>query len=253
MAESGLEAETTEKPQNRRNVFSDKRLLEQPALDLPPSFKPDAQNQSDGLLFLESLQPASFPLCFFDPQYRGVLDRQKYGNEGERQKDRARLQQMDDEVIGRFVAAIDRVLIGSGHLLLWLDKYHLCTGVSPWIGETDLEIVDLITWNKKRIGMGYRTRRTSEYLLVLQKKPLRAKGVWKAHDIPDVWDEKLKQRGGHAKPVGLQSKLISCLTNPGDTVIDPAAGNYTVLDACGATERRFLGCDLHPVDEEDIN
>jgi site-specific DNA-methyltransferase (adenine-specific) len=151
---------------------------------------------------------------------------------------------MDDALIGRFIEAIDRVLIGSGHLLLWLDKYHLCTGVAPWIGGTDLETVDLIVWNKMRIGMGYRTRRTSEYLLVLQKKPLRAKGVWKAHDIPDVWNEKLKQRGGHAKPVGLQSRLIDCLTNPGDTVIDPAAGTFSVLEASKATERNFLGCDL---------
>lgn len=244
MSDGLQESEAAAAKRRRRNVFSDQRSLEQPSLDLPPSFRPDARNQADGIDFLKSLPSASLPLSVFDPQYRGVLDRQKYGNEGERQKDRARLQQMDDAQIGAFIAEIDRVLIASGHLLLWLDKYHLCTGVAPWIGETDLETVDLIVWNKMRIGMGYRTRRTSEYLLVLQKKPLRAKGVWKAHDIPDVWNEKLPQRGGHAKPVGLQSRLIDCLTNPGDTVIDPAAGTYTVLEACKATERRFLGCDL---------
>jgi site-specific DNA-methyltransferase (adenine-specific) len=245
MSELAVDAETVSARRNKRNVFSGERLLEQPDLDLPPSFKRDVRNQSDGLAFLETLPPASFPLCIFDPQYRGVLDRQKYGNEGARQKDRARLEQMDDDLIGGFIKMIDRALIGSGHLLLWLDKYHLCTGVSSWIGRTDLETVDLIVWNKMRIGMGYRTRRTSEYLLVLQKKPLRAKGVWKAHDIPDVWNEKLKHRGGHAKPVGLQSRLIDCLTNPGDTVIDPAAGTYSVLEACKATDRRFLGCDLN--------
>lgn len=244
MQEGTLDVEGLDRTKSKKSVFSGERLLRQPTLDLPPSFKPNAKNRSDGIVFLDSLQASAFPLCIFDPQYRGVLDRQKYGNEGERQKDRAKLEQMDDDLIGRFIEKIDRALIGSGHLLLWLDKYHLCTGVSPWIGGTELEIVDLIVWNKMRIGMGYRTRRTSEYLLVLQKKPLRAKGVWKAHDIPDVWNEKLPHRGGHAKPVGLQSRLIDCLTNPGDTVIDPAAGNYTVLEACRATERHFLGCDL---------
>lgn len=244
MLEEALDPKGLEQVRAKKNVFSRERRLKQPVLDLPPSFKPNAMNQSDGLVFLESLQTSTFALCIFDPQYRGVLDRQKYGNEGQRQKDRARLEQMDDALIGGFIAEIDRVLIGSGHLLLWLDKYHLCTGVSPWIGSTELEIVDLIVWNKMRIGMGYRTRRTSEYLLVLQKKPLRAKGVWKAHDIPDVWNEKLQRRGGHAKPVGLQSRLIDCLTNPGDMVIDPAAGTYSVLEACRATERQFLGCDL---------
>ena len=88
---------------------------------------------------------------------------------------------MSEEVIKSFIVEIDRVLIGSGHLLLWMDKYHLCTGVMPWLEGTSLATVDMIVWNKMRIGMGYRTRRTSEYCLVLQKKPLRAKGVWKAH------------------------------------------------------------------------
>jgi len=236
-------AEGTGKATSRKTVFSHERHLEQPDLDLPPSFKPNSRNQSDGLVFLESLQARTFPLCIFDPQYRGVLDRQKYGNE-ERQKDRAKLEQMDEAQIGQFIGEIDRTLIPSGHLLLWLDKYHLCTGVTSWIGKTDLETVDLIVWNKMRIGMGYRTRRTSEYLLVLQKKPLRAKGVWKAHDIPDVWDEKLPHRGGHAKPVGLQTRLIDCLTNENDMVIDPAAGTFSVLEACKAAKRNFLGCDL---------
>lgn len=228
----------------KRNVFSSERDLVQPEFDLPPSFKANTRNQADGQIFLESLTSSTFPLCIFDPQYRGVLDRQKYGNEGKRQKDRAQRIQMSEEVIKNFIIEIDRVLIGSGHLLLWMDKYHLCTGIMSWLEGTTLATVDMIVWNKMRIGMGYRTRRTSEYCLVLQKKPLRAKGVWKAHDIPDVWNEKLPSRGGHAKPVGLQSRLIDCLTNPGDVVIDPAAGTYTVMEACLATNRNFLGCDL---------
>jgi len=228
----------------QRQVFSHERHLVQPELALPPSFKANTRHQADGRVFLESLSTEAVPLCIFDPQYRGVLDRQKYGNEGSRQKDRAERVQMTEDVIKAFIDEIDRVLIGSGHLLLWMDKYHLCTGVSHWLKDTSLQTVDLIVWNKMRIGMGYRTRRTSEYCLVLQKKPLRAKGVWKAHDIPDVWNEKLPSRGGHAKPVGLQSRLIDCLTNPGDVVIDPAAGTFSVLEACKTTERNFLGCDL---------
>ena len=71
---------------HKRNVFSSERNLVQPEFDLPPSFKANSKNQADGQLFLESLMSNSFPLCIFDPQYRGVLDRQKYGNEGKRQK-----------------------------------------------------------------------------------------------------------------------------------------------------------------------
>ena len=50
-----------------------------------------------------------------------------------------------------------------------MDKFHLCEGIKNWIAGTNLHIVDLITWNKETFGMGYRTRRTAEYLLILQK------------------------------------------------------------------------------------
>ena len=95
--------------------------------------------------------------------------------------------------------------------------------------------------------MGYRTRRRSEHLLVLQKPPRRAKGVWKRHDIPDVWQEPAQRGGGgvHPKPVGLQGALIEAVSNPGDTVVDPAAGSFSVLDACRAHGRDFVGCDIN--------
>ena len=228
----------------RPSVFGHTRELQQPNVTLPTGFVLDTYNQADGLDMLRALEPDSYSLCFFDPQYRGVLDKQKYGNEGSRQKERSVLPQMDETKIISFIKSIDRILMASGHLLLWTDKFHLCTGISGWLSGTDLNIVDLIVWNKKRIGMGYRTRRTSEYCLVLQKAPLRAKGVWMVHDIPDVWDEKLRTTFTHAKPVNLQARLIEALTNVCDIVIDPAAGSYSVLEACRLTNRKFLGCDV---------
>ena len=92
--------------------------------------------------------------------------------------------------------------------------------------------------------MGYRSRRVSEYLVIMQKAPRRAKGVWALHDIPDVWEEKVTDDAPHAKPIGLQSRLIEATTNVGDIVLDPAAGSYSVLKACQRLNRRFLGCDI---------
>ena len=148
----------------------------------------------DGLDFLARLPNEAIPLAFLDPQYRGILDKLAYGNEGvNRGRARAALQQMDETTIVAFVQAIDRVLAASGHLFLWLDKFHLCSGIAPWLAETRLTVVDLITWDKGRMGMGYRTRRQSEYLVVLQKAPRRAKGVWTVHDIPDLWRERVER------------------------------------------------------------
>lgn len=213
----------------------------------------DQSNQMDGLALLCRLPAACTPLVFFDPQYRGVLDRQRYGNEGERQKSRAALDQMTDEVIQRFIAEIARVLTPSGHLMLWVDKFHLVEGVTPWLAGLDFKVVDMITWDKDRIGMGYRSRRRCEYLLVIQKLPVRAKGVWTDHSIPDIWLERLERGASashaHTKPVAFQTRLIAATTALGDLVVDPAAGGYSVRAAARMAGRRFLGCDLLAEDE----
>ena len=227
-------------------VFSHERNLVQPDFKLPAGVKLDRPQKMDGLKLLSLLPPASLPLVFFDPQYRSILDRQQYGNEGERQKSRAELPQMTNQTIGRFIAQIERILMPSGHLMLWVDKYIVCSGIHSLLEGSGLQLVDMITWNKQRMGMGYRTRRYSEHLVVLQKLPVRAKGVWRVHDIPDVWTEKIEngeRNHTHAKPVRLQERLIRAVTNPGDIVVDPAAGGYSVLTAASNTERRFLGCD----------
>ena len=137
--------------------------------------------------------------------------------------------------------------VPSGHLFLWVDKFHLCTGIHDWLEGSSLAIVDMITWHKRRIGLGYRTRRSSEHLMVLQKPPRKAKGVWSAHDIPDVWPESAPARHGgvHPKPVELQGALIGAVTNAGDIVVDPAAGTFSVLKACRDRGRNFLGCDIN--------
>ena len=183
----------------------------------------------------------------FDPQYRGILDKMQYGNEGvSRGQRRSGLPQMPEDTIAAFIEGIARALIPSGHLFLWMDKFHLCQGVRPWLEREglNLEIVDLVTWDKGRMGMGYRTRRVSEYLLIVQKRPKRAKGVWQKHDIPDVWNESIPPKAGvHAKPVNLQAALIAAVTDPGDVVLDPAAGSYSVMTAAQQAGRQFLGCD----------
>lgn len=231
---------------NSQNVFGHTRqaAVQPHELDSWP-LALNRRHQGDGLDLLRQLPTAALSLCFFDPQYRGVLDQLQYGNEGQsRGARRTGLPQMSVEVIEQFVAEIARILTPSGHLALWVDKFHLCTDVVLWLAAAQLEVVDLITWDKVRMGMGYRTRRQAEYLVVAQKPPKRAKGIWQRHDIRDVWSEKVDSKGVHAKPVGLQAALISAVTDPDDVVLDPAAGSYSVLAAALQEGRRFLGCDI---------
>ena len=200
----------------------------------------------NGLDLLDLLDKESIKVTFFDPQYRGVLDKLSYGNEGKsRGKDRSALPQMSQEIIFEFLAKIELVLKPNGYLFLWLDKFHLFE-VKSWIENyQSLEIVDMIVWNKMKIGMGYRTRRKSEYLVVIQKAPKQAKSTWTLHNIPDVWDEKILDKNHtHAKPIELQKQLILATTNENDLVLDPASGGYSVFRACKETNRNFIGCDL---------
>src|SRR5438874_1525478 len=64
----------------------------------------------DGLTLLKSLENNSVSLVFFDPQYRGVLDKMNYGNEGERQIERSKLIQMNEKKIVSFMREINQVL-----------------------------------------------------------------------------------------------------------------------------------------------
>ena len=235
---------TPDKP--RATVYSGERTIEAPPLLLPEALVPDTRLRMDGREFLSLLPEAAIPVAFLDPQYRGVLEKLKYGNEGEqRGKRRAAQVQMTEETIVGFIRGIDRALLPSGHLFLWIDKFHLCQDFHGWFDGTELDIVDLVTWDKATFGMGYRTRRRAEYCVVLQKKPRRAKGVWKIHNITDIVMEKADRKAHpHAKPVGLQGALMSAVSNEGDFVIDPAAGSFTVLEAARRCGRIFLGCDV---------
>lgn len=151
---------------------------------------------------------------------------------------------MNEPTIKKFIQEIDRVLLPSGHLFLWVDKFHLCQGVLQWVQDTNLNLVDMVVWDKGKIGMGFRTRRKSEYLIVFQKSPIRVKGKWTIHNIPDVWEEKTPKVHPHSKPLELQKALIEATTQKGDWVLDPASGGYSVLTACRELNRNFIGCDI---------
>ena len=208
----------------------------------------------DGLELIEKIDADSVSCCFLDPQYRGILEKLSYGNEGARQKGRALLEQMSEELIVEFLKSTTNVLIPSGYLFLWVDKFILCEGShTNWFKEVNREketmfLVDMITWDKQSFGMGYRSRKTSEYLLIYQKFPKGIKS-WKNKSIRDVWPEKIEHpRIGHPhkKPYRLTRTLIESVTSDGDLVLDPCAGSFVTLDACLATGRNFIGCDIEP-------
>lgn len=166
-----------------------------------------------------------------------------YGNEGVRQKGRALLPAMTSDYVDACCREATRVVRPSGYLLQWVDTFRLCEAYHLRIADV-LKCVDLIAWDNKGIGNGYRSRR-GDYLLVLQKSPIAAKSTWCDHSIPNRWPEKVDRKlHPHIKPIGLIRKLIGAVTRPGDLVVDPAAGSFVVMHAAHKLGRDFVGCDL---------
>jgi site-specific DNA-methyltransferase (adenine-specific) len=229
-------------------LYTQVPLASQPAslLDAIPAGIKNVAQAGDALVLMRSLADGSAALGFFDPQYRELLERQQYGNEGvSRQSVRARLPAMSASYITEVIAEFARVLRPSGYLMRWLDKYVLCEGRHLCIPPDVLKIVDLISTDNDRIGMGYRTRCRGDHLLIMQKPPIKARATWTDHGIPDRWIEKVDRRvHPHAKPIGLIGRLIGAVTQPGDLVVDPAAGSFVVMHAAIQLGRTFIGCDL---------
>ena len=204
----------------------------------------DVALRGDALTLLPSLPDGCTPLVFFAPQYRGVLEKLQYGNEGARQKGRFALPAMTGDYIDQCCREAARVLAPGAYLLRWSDTFHLCEGDHLRIADV-LKCADLIAWDNLRPGNGYRTRRRGDYLLVLQKPPLRAKATWRDHGIPSRWPEKVDRKTHpHAKPAGLIARLIGAVTAPGDLVVDPAAGSFIVMRVGNDMGRNFVGCDI---------
>jgi site-specific DNA-methyltransferase (adenine-specific) len=201
--------------------------------------------RGDALALLRALPNDHVALGFFDPQFRDLLARQRYGNEGECQSVRATLPQMTPDFIDAVVREFARVLKPSAYLMRWCDKFTLCEGHHLRIRSELLKVVDLIATDNEQIGMGYRTRYRGDLLLVLQKPPILARKTWRDRGIPDRWSERVDRKlHPHIKPIGLITRLIAATTQPSDLVVDPAAGSFAAMKAALELGREFIGCDL---------
>jgi site-specific DNA-methyltransferase (adenine-specific) len=171
---------------------------------LPRSLIVNAEQRGDALTLLRLLPDACTPLVFFDPQFRAVLDKLKFGNESARQRGRAGLPAMSEDYIDSVCPEIARVLAPSGYLMHWVDTFGLCQAHHLRILRQHVSPVDLLSWDSLRLGMGKRSRRRGDYLLVLQKAPIKAGATWRDHAIPSRWTEKVDRKlHPHIKPIGL--------------------------------------------------
>lgn len=201
----------------------------------------------DCLELLKKIPNNSIDCAFFDPQYRSILNKMKYGNEGKTKEiSRCSLNQMDDNYISEAIKHIEFALKPSKYLFLWVDKFILCENIHDLIKSSNLKIVDLIVWNKDKMGMGYRTRNQAEFLIILQKYPIKAKGTFTIRNIRNVWTEKINKKNHvHEKPYLLLEQLVLATTKENELILDPAAGSFKIMEIAIKHKRNFLGTDIN--------
>jgi site-specific DNA-methyltransferase (adenine-specific) len=204
----------------------------------------------DGLKLLSMLPSNFFAAVVFDPQYRQILEKLKYGNKN-RQLERVNLPQMSDDTIVAFLNEISRCLKPSGYLFFWEDKFARYEGIHNQLmnrldATVRLKLVDGIVWHKLRVGNGYRSRRSNEDVVIFQKKPYTIKN-WVDKSIPDTWPESIenpRSKHTHVKPYELTKRLLLSVTLKGDYILDPCAGSFLTLDVSRDIGRNFVGCDI---------
>ena len=80
-----------------KTVYSKERTFAMEQNLVPDDLEQNTRLRMDGIELLNMLPDASASAAFFDPQYRGVLDKLSYGNEGQnRGKKRFAMPQMTD-------------------------------------------------------------------------------------------------------------------------------------------------------------
>jgi site-specific DNA-methyltransferase (adenine-specific) len=219
-----------------------------------PRFRLDAANVGDALTLLRAIPSEFVKLVFWDAQSRQLLNQLHYGNEGvSRGRRRKKLPAMPQEYIAACDREIARIIVPSDYCCRWVDEYQLLNQLFKIEG---LKHVGVIHWDKARPGTGGRVRPVGGSLVVLQKEPIGVRGK----KIPFKWQTLPMIRGvryetirfpksthPHRKPIGMIADLIQVLRDPGDIIIDPAAGSFVVMAAALGSNRHFLGTDILPM------
>lgn len=137
---------------------------------------------------------------------------------------------------------LERIMKPDAPLLVFCDDIYYAVLVGLFY---DWKQLNLLVWDKKRIGMGKPFRRRHELLFYANRGTPIVNGTM-SH-IPTILEHPLtKEHHGAEKPVDLCQKLIAELT-PGDgLVVDLFMGSGTTGVAATKAGRRFIGIELDP-------
>ncbi len=194
----------------------------------------------DCLEELQRLEDGSVDMIITDPPYTTptvtAFGRTKVKNFADFSIQEAYIKMLKSE--------FERVLKPNGAMFMFCDeKYYpsIFKVFYPW------KTVQMIVWDKEKIGMGKPFRKRHELIVYANRESIdynRTEGI--TH-FPTVM--KCKPIGqdrvhGAQKPVKLISDLIEGFSNEGETILDCFMGSGTTGIACKNLNRTFVGIEL---------
>jgi site-specific DNA-methyltransferase (adenine-specific) len=143
---------------------------------------------------------------------------------------------------GALKPELERVLKHDAPLMIFCDDIYYAVLVGLFY---DWKQINLLVWDKKRIGMGKPFRRRHECLFYANRGTPPLTG--EMSHIPTILECPLtKEHHGAEKPLELCEQMIRELTPPGGCVVDLFMGSGTTGVAAVKSGRRFTGCELDP-------
>jgi site-specific DNA-methyltransferase (adenine-specific) len=224
----------------------------------------------DATALLASLPTGCIHLGITDPAYESLEEHRAKGTTTRLKKSAASSNEwfaiFGNSRYPEWFQAWYRVLARDAHLYVYCDL-PTARIIEP-IGEmAGFKFWNEITWDKRKIGMGYHYRRRKELIVFFEKGKRKLLNLGTADVLDDMADD--VQRAEHSarmgvygvdmiseervrdgypteKPVKVSDVLVQQSSVAGELVLDTFMGSGSVGEAALRNGRRFMGGDLNP-------
>ena len=191
----------------------------------------------DCLEVLPTLEAGSVDAVVTDPPY-STPTVNSFGREVVRRLSDLAIQ---EHYFGTLKKELERMMALTSPLLVFCDDAYypvLFATFYHW------KQVNLLIWDKGRIGMGNPFRRRHELIFYANRASLVLNREAGTH-IPTILKASpVKEYHAAEKPMMLIARLMKGLTTQGQSVLDPFMGSGTTGVACVKTGRKFIGIEI---------
>lgn len=166
-----------------------------------------------------------------------------------------------------WIKEISRVVKQNGNILIF-GSYHNIYRIGTTLEDSDMRIVNSITWYKRNAFPNVTQRMfcesTEQIIWAVNNTRKKAKNWTFNYDVMksltdngkqmrNMWDIPMtptseRKHGKHPsqKPLEIGNRLILGCTNKGDKIVDPFSGSGSFVVSAKLNDRHYLGIDRDP-------